>query len=620
VDRPAASRPLLAALALAASLAACGPLACARGEAADEGFEEATRAWFHPSARNESPARDDPEWRLVSLPDFWDLARRARAREGWYRLEFAARPGEPWAASVPGDWSALRVALNGRLQIESLPQQAGLVPTQPSLVVLLPIDALAATNELLLRYETAAWRIGWLGPIAVGPAEAVRVHRERQSLLHTTLPTSFAWFALACGAIVGLLGRWDETRAARWFAAGTVAWCIPLVEPVRSLSGVGQGFATSVLLHAFPPLFAIGFHRVLQLRRPRLERVLLGTIAAGAGLRFLAPPLLVPAVDWLWWLVDIGIAVYLMQLALRTRQAGAMPRAGALLVAGALGIAAGLHDVASLFVGRALLGFALSPYAPAVLGLTTAAALVGTLGDRLSMVQRLNLELAQRVEEKRRELAGSYARMAELERDRAIAAERERLMRDMHDGTGGQIVSALAMVEGGSFEPGAVVEALRDALADLRFSIDSLDPSEPDLLSLLGAARARLEPRLEARGLRFAWEVKDIGRPARFGPGTALQVLRIFQEAVVNALRHARAERLTVRTGEEEDAGGAWVFVEIADDGTGFAPGAADEAGRAGGGRGLHNMRRRAAAIGGSLAVDSGPGGTVVRLRLPRAG
>jgi signal transduction histidine kinase len=349
--------------------------------------------------------------------------------------------------------------------------------------------------------------------------------------------------------------------------------------------------------------------------------VLLGTIAAGAAVRFLVPPVLVPGVDWVWWVVDIAIAVYLLQLALRAWRAGALPRAApGMLIAGALGLAAGLHDVASLVAGRALLGFALTPYAPAVLGLATAAALVGTLGERLAAAQRLNLELEERVAEKHRELAGSYARMSELERDRAIAAERERLMREMHDGTGGQIVSALAMVEGGSFERGAVAEALRDALADLRFSIDSLDPSEPDLLSLLGAARARIEPRLEARGLRFAWEVRDIPRLAGFGPGTALQVLRIFQEAVVNALRHAQARVLTVRTGEERDADGSWVFVEVADDGRGFDAAAPGAAGRAGGGRGLGNMRRRAQAIGASLVIASSPAGTRVRLRLPRAG
>jgi len=621
VDHRAASRFAPAALVLAGCLAAAGPdrLGCAPRSASSDGVEEIARAWFHPTSRADLPPPGDPGWRRVTLPDPWSLRRRAQALEGWYRIEFAARPGERWAASIEGDWDALHVLVNGQPLLDAPPQYADLLPTEPNLLALLPAQELRAEgNVLALRFETARWRIGSLGAIAVGPAERVRAYNHRQHLAQSVVPTSFAWFALACGAIVALLGRWDETRAAGWFAVGTAAWCLPLVEPIRALTGFGEALPAAVLLHSFPPFFAIGFHRVLQLRRRRLERVLLATIVVGTAVRLLVPPLLVPGVDWLWWVVDIAIAGYVVQLALRTRRLGAMPRAGGLLLAGALGVAAGLHDVASLVAGRALLGFALSPYAPAMLGLATAAALVGTLGDRLAAAQRLTLELEQRVAENRRELAGSYARMAELERDRAVAAERERLMREMHDGTGGQIVSALAMVEGGSFERSAVVEALHDALADLRFSIDSLDPSEPDLLSLLGAARARLEPRLEARGLRFSWQVQDIARPARFGPETALQVLRIFQEAVVNAFRHAQAHVLTVRTGEEQDADGAWVFVEIADDGRGYPPDAPDEASRAGGGRGLGNMRRRAAEIGATLTVTSGPAGTTVRLRLPR--
>lgn len=606
------------ALLVAASLAA----GCAPAPPSPAALERVTRAWFHPTAREELPPRDDPGWRAVALPDRWGLRRRAQSLEGWYRVEFAASRHEPWAVTIPGDWEHLRVLLNGRPQLDARPQYGELLPTEPDLLVLMPADELhPAANELALRYRTAVWRIGTLGTLVIGPAESVHAERERDYLRQSVAPSSFAWFALACGAIVVLLARWDPTRAAGWFVAGTAAWCLPLLEPMRSWIDVGQGLPSSLLLHSFPPLFAIGFHRALELRRPRLERVLLGTIAAGALLRFLVPPLLVPAVDWLWWVVDIVIAAYLLHLAIGARRAGVMPHASAgLLAAGVLGLTAGLHDVVSVLAARPLLGFALSPYTPAVLALATAAALVTTLGARVAEAQQLNLELEERVEQKHRELAGSYARMAELERDRAITAERERLMREMHDGAGGQIVSALAMVEGGGFERGAVAEALHDALADLRFSIDSLDPSEPDLLSLLGAARARIGPRLEGRGLRFAWEVRDVPRPARFGPETALQVLRIFQEAVVNAFRHARARVVTVRTGEERDGDRAWVFVEIADDGRGFDPAAPGEAERSGGGRGLANMRQRAERIGATLSVASGPQGTTVRLRLPREG
>ncbi|HEY8492987.1 MAG TPA: hypothetical protein VIN04_03780, partial [Myxococcota bacterium] len=374
-----------AAHAAAAVAMAVGP-GCAPSGPAAPPLDDVAEAWFHPSADREPPADDDPLWRRVELPDFWGIGRRSRAREGWYRITFTAHPDQPWAASVEGDWSALDVFLNGRAQLHAHEQFGDLLPSEPPLLVLMPAHELEpGDNQLLLRFETALWRIGSLGPLLIGPTEHVHAQRERRYLRQSVLPTSITWFALACGAILALLARWEETRSTGWFAAGTAAWCIPLLEPTRSLIAVGHALPSSVLLHAFPPLFTIGFHRVLRLQRPGVERVLLGSIALGALVRALVPPLLIPTVDWSWWVVDIGIALYLLQLALRTRRTGALPYAsGALLLAAALAVAAGIHDVSSLLARRPLLGFAFTPYVPAVLGLATVAALVSALGKRLA--------------------------------------------------------------------------------------------------------------------------------------------------------------------------------------------------------------------------------------------
>jgi signal transduction histidine kinase len=158
-----------------------------------------------------------------------------------------------------------------------------------------------------------------------------------------------------------------------------------------------------------------------------------------------------------------------------------------------------------------------------------------------------------------------------------------------------------------------VGEALRDALDDLRLVIDSLDPGEQDLLTVLGMVRARLEPRLAQHGLRFQWRVVEVPPLPGFGPDMALQVMRIVQEAITNVVKHARASRITIRTGEAPGPGGrAGVFVEIVDDGNGMAAHPVP-------GRGLVGMRRRAARLGGVVAIDAMDRGTRVRLWLPQA-
>jgi signal transduction histidine kinase len=221
----------------------------------------------------------------------------------------------------------------------------------------------------------------------------------------------------------------------------------------------------------------------------------------------------------------------------------------------------------------------------------------------------LNGELEQRVDEKHRELEESYEKLRALEKEQTIAAERDRIMRDLHDGLGGHLVSALALVEGNEHVQ-TVEEILRDALEDLRLVIDSLDPDSEDLPVLLGIMRMRIEKRISGRGLRFDWQVSDVPAISRFGPEMALQILRIVQEAFTNVMKHAHATTITVRSGETNGSTERGVFLEIRDDGQGIREGTR--------GRGLDNMRWRARVIGGKLDVTSIDGsGTAVRLWLP---
>ena len=101
------------------------------------------------------------------------------------------------------------------------------------------------------------------------------------------------------------------------------------------------------------------------------------------------------------------------------------------------------------------------------------------------------------------------------------------------------------------------------------------------------------------------------GRPAP-PPAAATEVLRIAQEALQNALRHSRSERLTVRLEAHDGA----LVLSVADEGEGFdseAPAVRSHR------LGLTSMEERARALGGSLAVVSRPGeGTTVTLEVPR--
>jgi len=561
-------------------------------------------------------------WEPVALPDVWNLRRRAGNVTGWYRGTLDLPPDRrDWVLLLDGSWRGLEVFasgehLGGVARGEAMPPLS--YPTSGDLMV--PLPAQGDRIELWIHYQTAPSELGLLVEGVAGPRDEMTAIAQRRALLRSTIPNALALVGLVGGVLVLLLARFSQERGAYWFGAATSLWCLAFLLPAEPSSAIA--WLGSVLVHGFVPAVAIAVHRVIGERRPWSEAVLVGSVAIGAALRAVVAPVFIPAVDILWWIANFFIGLYLVGLAFQSPRMRQITGARWILFAGLILVAAGAHDVGSMLAGRMLLvPFSLFAAATPVIAVATAGTVVTALARALREVRSLNTELEERVEEKGRALAASWARTAELERERAIAAERERMMRDMHDGTGGQLVSALSLVEGGEFRPEDLAETLRAALADLRLSIDSLETGPSDLLALLALARTRLESRLEHHGLRFAWEVEDVPAPAGFGPEQSLHVLRIFQEAVTNALKHARAKTIAVRTGTAHDAAGRpCVFVEIADDGRGHAAAASARNLADGSGRGLRNMRRRAQEIGGECTISSSAAGTTVRLLLPLGG
>src|SRR5262249_35154667 len=118
------------------------------------------------------------------------------------------------------------------------------------------------------------------------------------------------------------------------------------------------------------------------------------------------------------------------------------------------------------------------------------------------------------------------------------------------------------------------------------------------------ALRERLIPRLALAGLRVAWDVTTLPALDHAGPQEMLQIMRIVQEAVTNILKHAQARTLSVCA---RTISSAEIAIEIADDGCGIVEPRTH-------GRGLANMRYRAARLGGALDVESNERGTKVRL------
>lgn len=198
------------------------------------------------------------------------------------------------------------------------------------------------------------------------------------------------------------------------------------------------------------------------------------------------------------------------------------------------------------------------------------------------------------------------ARHAEESRDAharaAVAAERTRIARDLHDvvSTGLAVIATQAGAARTLADPASptypmlrrIEETARDALGDMRRMLGVIGEGiEAERTPPPTAADvADLVARMRAAGLPVELEVD--GEPPH-APGLEVAVYRILQEALANALRHAAAQRVDVRLAYAADG----VAIEVSNDGAGARR-------PNGSGMGLANIRERAALHGGDVRVD----------------
>jgi signal transduction histidine kinase len=222
------------------------------------------------------------------------------------------------------------------------------------------------------------------------------------------------------------------------------------------------------------------------------------------------------------------------------------------------------------------------------------------------------------------QLEGSVNRMAErldaamaTQRQLAGATERARIARELHDAISQDLFS-LRLLAGG----------LRKALpagSPLRPQVEAMEQTATQTMHEMQALLLELRPvALEDAGLVAALEELCRAYRERLGvtvdtqleavvlaPPVEHAVLRVVQEALANAVKHARPTRIRLRLHHQDGQ----VAVTVSDDGGGFDPSLAEQ--RHGLGLGL--MRERVAELGGSFQLDSTPrNGTTVQVLLPR--
>ncbi|QIL82223.1 histidine kinase [Diaphorobacter sp. HDW4A] len=259
----------------------------------------------------------------------------------------------------------------------------------------------------------------------------------------------------------------------------------------------------------------------------------------------------------------------------------------------ALSFPVGIHDLALQSYRVSIEGIYLTPYV--YVGMFTLFLVIAftRYNGALDSAGNANAHLAERLLAQERELAQTHERLLVAEREQTLLQERQRLMREMHDGVGSSLMTALRLVEHGDASTLNMTQVLKECIDDLKISIDSLEPLDHDLLALLASLRYRLAPRLEGAGLQLEWRVRDLPELSWLDAQSALHVLRILQEVFTNIIKHSGAQRISLETRELARDGVSGVQVEVQDDGRRFIPSNDPIPGR----KGLHNVRVRAKVL-----------------------
>lgn len=192
-----------------------------------------------------------------------------------------------------------------------------------------------------------------------------------------------------------------------------------------------------------------------------------------------------------------------------------------------------------------------------------------------------------------------------LQAENATYRERQRMMQDIHDSVGSQLVALLGLVNNNA--PRAQIQThTSEALDELRMAVDAISNVDGDLAVVLASLRHRLQPRLDAAQLRLVWQVDALPKFEKLTPKDIQHVQRILLEVFSNIILHAKAKEVVLSARYGTDA--KVCQISVSDDGRGFDSGSTT-------GRGLSNMQSRAEMLGATLSITQNePSGTAVKL------
>jgi two-component system, NarL family, sensor histidine kinase UhpB len=513
-----------------------------------------------------------------------------------------------------------RISVNHQLaqSVSEVPRLQGLVSAEPAFVAIPQEHLQPGLN--VISVETPNTGSQWLSEFAIGPAAPLLHAFQWKRFLQTDI-------ALAGVAIIAftllLLGvvRWPaDDRPRVWSLLALLGTCgastlLLTFTPPSGFTTVHVAF----LFALFSILIAIAIvcYTTIDTKRHLPLKLIAAAVlfaVAAVGAAYLFATTRGPLGEWTrytvyasFWIVILSALLALLVLAgalLRERGARWFERSmiAFSISAFALDRLSTLWKLHSPFDSSLQITLGWSNIVGAILGLSVVVALAREASEARRVVSSANEVLKSKLAEREAELSESYARESEVQKQTVLMTERQRLLRDMHDGIGGQLVSLQMRLRNQTLAASDIENAVSDSLNDLRLIVHALDDAELDIFDALLHFERRVRDQLKSSGITFdALEVISEGQDrshVKLGPKITLQLLRILQEGISNAVRHAQASKIMLRTELSQDQ----LQCVLQDNGVGTEKA---DATNTRGGHGLMSMQARAAAIGASLELSA---------------
>ncbi|MDP2253276.1 MAG: histidine kinase, partial [Thiobacillus sp.] len=401
------------------------------------------------------PPPDHAAWQEQTLPDVWQRNHAPGLEHGWYRFRFDLPPSaRTQAVFLPRLGMNAAVYLNGHFIGDGgrMAEPLGRNWNRPLLFVLPGERLRTQGNTLHIHLRGNAYTQAVLFPLKVGEESALRPEHERALFFNISLSQSASLLIAFIGVL--MLSLWMRRRqeiAYAYFGTAALIWAVQstnlYLRDVPFSTAQWETFVNASF-EVFAVLLLASILRFIGAWRDAFRPWIL-LLLIGSPLSLLLAPaehfLLVTA---LWHFATLALTLFTLVMTLHTA-AGGNRDARLLVAAMSLIMLLALHDwaihSAHLFghYAKRILGgdIFLLHYGAPILFMSIGWIMTNRYLRTLTDFERLNAELDQRVQAREAELEASYTRMRELEMERAVAGERERIHRDLHDDVGAKLLS-----------------------------------------------------------------------------------------------------------------------------------------------------------------------------------